>query len=152
MARGLEGRKTFLPSRTTMLLTGLTIGILFAPRTGRGTRALIVQKYRHWINQISRGLDTIAKKVRYESNRIQGVAHEMKETLLQKEDEGKDEALPQRVKSELGRFFNVSDLDITNREGVITLRGGVPNEQERQNMIDMAKKIKGVREVVNMLY
>jgi len=69
-----------------------------------------------------------------------------------KEDEGKDEALPQRVKSELGRFFNVSDLDITNREGVITLRGGVPNEQERQNMIDMAKKIKGVREVVNMLY
>lgn len=150
-----ESRKSyvpsFLPSRTTMFLTGLAIGILYAPRTGRATRSLIAQKYERSITQVSRWFEDLAKMARYQSNRLQGTAYEMKEAMTQNGEVG-DDVLPQRIKSELGRFFNVTDLEITAREGVVTLRGTLGNDQEKQNMVEMAKKIRGVRDVVSMLY
>jgi gas vesicle protein len=142
---------SFLPSRTTMLLTGLAIGILFAPRSGQTTRSLIIRKYLHWINQIGGLFEGMARWARYQSGRWQGAVHETKEAIAQNEKGLNDQALPQRIKSELGRFFNVSDIDVSSRGGIVTLRGGVANDQERQNIIEMTKKIEGVRDVVNML-
>lgn len=156
MARVTERNGTFfpslLPSRTTLFLTGLAIGVLFAPRSGRTTRSLIAQTYRHWMNETGRWFDRMARLAQYQSNRLQGASYEMKETFKPTEEFVDDEVLPQRIKSELGRFFNVSDLDVSCRDGIVTLRGGIGNEQERQNMIELAKRVRGVREIVSMLY
>jgi osmotically-inducible protein OsmY len=135
-----------------MLLVGLTLGLLFAPRTGRGTRAWIVQKYQHSVNALSRWFEFFAKKVRYQSNRLQGISYELKNVMTQNEGETSDEILPQRVKSELGRFFNVSEIEINSQSGIVTLRGEIGNQQEKQNILDTTRKIKGVREIVDMLY
>lgn len=142
---------SFLPSRNTLFLTGLAVGILFAPRSGRTTRALIIQKYQHWMNETGRWFDRMARLAQYQGSRFQSVTEEVKERF-QRDASVADEELPQRIKSELGRFFNVSDLNISCRDGIVTLHGGIGNDQERQNMIELAKRVKGVREVVSMLY
>jgi osmotically-inducible protein OsmY len=94
----------------------------------------------------------MARLFQDQSNRLQGVAYEMQEGFKPADDYIDDATLPQRIKSELGRFFNVSDLEINCRDGIVTLRGGIGNDQEKQNMIELAKRVKGVREVVSMLY
>lgn len=156
MARLIERKGTYvpslLPSRTTILLAGLAVGVLFAPRSGRVTRSLIVQKYQYWMSQTGDLFDRMARLFQDQSNRLQGVAYEMQEAFRPTDDFTDDPALPQRIKSELGRFFNVSDLEVSCRDGIVTLRGGIGNEQEKQNMIELAKRVKGVREVVSMLY
>jgi osmotically-inducible protein OsmY len=143
---------SFLPSRTAFLLTGLAAGVLFAPRSGRATRSIIIQKYQYWMSQIAEKFDRMARLFQNQSNRLQGMAYEMQEAYQPTEDFIDDAVLPQRIKSELGRFFNVSDLDISCRDGIVTLRGGIGNDQEKQNMIELAKRVKGVREIVSMLY
>lgn len=155
MARVTERRiflPSLLPSRTTLLLTGLAVGILFAPQSGRTTRARIVQKYQRWMNEIGRWFDRMARLAQYQGSRFQSVAQEGKERLKTSEAFVDDEELPQRIKSELGRFFNISDLNVSCRDGIVTLHGGVGNDQEKQNMVELAKRVKGVRDVVSMLY
>ena len=143
---------SFLPSRTTLFLTGLAVGVLFAPRSGRTTRALIVQKYQHWMNETGRWFDRMARLAQYQGSRFQSATEEVRERLQGGEMSVGDEELPQRIKSELGRFFNVSDLNVSCRDGIVTLHGGIGNDQEKQNMIELARRVKGVREVVSMLY
>jgi gas vesicle protein len=155
MARVTERKRilpSILPSRTTLFFTGLAVGVLFAPRSGRVTRSLIVQKYQYWMSQVGDLFDRMARLFQDQSNRLQGVAYEMQEGFKPADDYIDDATLPQRIKSELGRFFNVSDLEINCRDGIVTLRGGIGNDQEKQNMIELAKRVKGVREVVSMLY
>lgn len=139
-----------LPSRTTMLLAGLTLGILFAPRTGRSTRTLIAQRYRDWIDRISVWLENLAKKTRQQSTRVQGVVYQMRERAVPEEMIVSDEILTQRVRSELGRFFNTALIDIVAQDGTVTLRGSIPSDQEKQDIIDMARRVRGVRDVINL--
>ncbi len=156
MARVTERKELFLPSllpsRATLLLTGLAVGILFAPRSGRTTRSLIIQKYQHWMDELGRWFDRMGRLAQFQSARLQGVVYEMKEPVMNADEFPDDDVLPQRIKSELGRFFNVSDLEINCRGGIVRLRGGIGNDQEKQNMIELTKRVKGVREVVSMLH
>ncbi len=155
MARTFGARRSFfpsvLPSRTTMLLAGLTLGILFAPRTGRSTRTLIAQKYQDWMNRLSLWLEGLAQKTRQQGHRAQGMVHEVRERALPEEAIVNDEILTQRVRGELGRFFNTAAIEITSQEGVTTLRGNIGNDQERQDIIEMARRVRGVRDVINFL-
>ncbi|MBI3803783.1 MAG: BON domain-containing protein [Nitrospirae bacterium] len=156
MARVFGYRRSFFPSvfpsRTTMLLAGLTVGILFAPRTGRSTRALISQKYQYWMSTLSGLLEQLAEKTRTQS-RLQGVTFETRERSFFEEaieSDDIDDILEQRVKGELGRFFNLVSVEVSSQNGIITLRGSIPNEQERQSIVDMAKKVRGVRDVISV--
>lgn len=154
MARTVGARRSFfpsvLPSRTTMLLAGLTLGILFAPRTGRSTRGLIAQKYRDWMDQFSIWFDDLAKKTRQQSNRVQRTVRELRDREPE-EATVSDEILTQRVRSELGRFFNTTGIEISSQDGVTTLRGNIGNNQERQDIIEMTRRVRGVRDVINLL-
>lgn len=153
MARAFGRRSiipSVLPSRTTMLLAGLTLGILFAPRNGRSTRTLIAQRYHDWMDRISVWLESLAKKTRQQSTRVQGVVYQMRERAVPEEMIVSDEILAQRVRSELGRFFNTAIIDIATQEGTVTLRGSIPSDQEKQDIIDMARRVRGVRDVINL--
>jgi osmotically-inducible protein OsmY len=154
MSRAFVGRRSFfpsmLPSRTTMLLAGLTLGILFAPRNGRSTRTLIVQRYRDWMDRVSLWLENLAKKTRQQSSRVQGVVYQMRERTVPEEMIVSDEILAQRVRSELGRFFNTAVIEIVTQNGTVTLRGSIPSDQEKQDIVDMARRVRGVREVINL--
>ena len=103
MARAFGRRSiipSVLPSRTTMLLAGLTLGILFAPRNGRSTRTLIAQRYHDWMDRISVWLENLAKKTRQQSTRVQGVVYQMRERGVSDEMIVSDEILAQRVRRE----------------------------------------------------
>lgn len=155
MARTFGARRSFfpsvLPSRTTMLLAGLTLGILFAPRTGRSTRTLIAQRYQDWMNRLSVLFDNLARKTRQQSNRVQGTIRELRERTIPDETAVSDEILSQRVRSELGRFFNTAAIEIISQDGVTTLKGSVGNDQERQDIVEMTRRVRGVREVISLL-
>ncbi|TAK10016.1 MAG: BON domain-containing protein [Candidatus Manganitrophaceae bacterium] len=155
MARTFGARRSFfpsvLPSRTTMLLAGLTLGILFAPRTGRSSRALIAQRYQAWMNRLSVWFEDLARKTRQQSSRVQGTIRELREKTAPEETTISDEILSQRVRSELGRFFNTAAIEIMSQDGVTTLKGAVGNNQERQDIVEMARRVRGVREVISLL-
>lgn len=155
MARAFGAKRSFLPSvlpsRTTMLLAGLTVGILFAPRTGRSTRALIVQKYHDWMDRISLWLENLAKKTRHQSSRVQGAVYPMRERAIPEEMIINDEILTQRVRSELGRFFNTAIIEVATQNGTVTLRGSISSDQEKQDIVDMTRRVRGVRDVINLL-
>jgi gas vesicle protein len=153
MARAVARRSLFpsvLPSRTTMLLAGLTLGILFAPRSGRSTRTLIAERYHDWLNRLSLWFESLAKKTRQQSTRVQGVVYQMREKTAPDERIVSDEILTQRVRSELGRFFNTAVIEIAAQDGTVTLRGSIPSDQEKQDIVDMTRRVRGVRDVVNL--
>jgi len=153
MSRAFGRRSIFpsvLPSRTTMMLAGLTLGILFAPRAGRSTRTLIAERYRDWMDRLSVWFEGLAKTTRQQSTRIQGVAYQMRERAIPEEVAVSDEILAQRVRSELGRFFNTAVIEIASQDGTVTLRGSIPSDQEKQDIVDMARRVRGVRDVINL--
>ena len=62
-----------------------------------------------------------------------------------------DDALHDMVKRRLANDADVKGgaLDIEVHEGVVTLRGKVESEKQRKKAEKLAKKIKGVKRVVN---
>ncbi len=134
-----------------MLLAGLTLGILFAPRAGRSTRTYIAQKYHDWMDRLSMWFEDLAKMTRQQSKRFQGNVRELRERSMPEVADVNDEILTQRVRSELGRFFNTGAIEITSQDGVTTLRGNVANDREREDIIEMTRRVRGVRDVISLL-
>lgn len=62
-----------------------------------------------------------------------------------------DQSVNARVKASLVEDDDVSGLDVstTTYDGVVQLSGFVDNEQERQRAEQVARRVDGVREVVN---
>jgi hypothetical protein len=76
-----------------------------------------------------------------------GAAYAMKET-------GEDAALTTKVKSALSLNARVpaGKIDVDSKDGVVTLRGEVPNEETRSLAEQIARDTAGVREVHNHLF
>jgi hypothetical protein len=76
-----------------------------------------------------------------------GAAYAMKES-------GEDAALTAKVKSALSLNARVpaGKIDVDSKDGVVTLRGEVPNEETRSLAEQIAKDTAGVREVHNHLF
>ena len=72
-------------------------------------------------------------------------------TIVSAEKEGADSALTDRVETLLRSDIGLvgSRLRVQSRDGVVTVRGKVPDESAMRRALDLASGLRGVREVRN---
>lgn len=143
MAENDAPRRRFLGLRLLLFLSGLAIGLLFSPNTGRANRAWLRQKTKSLQANLRRLRRDLTGKTDYEMGRIAGFIHTLGERtgIIREEVELSNDITNQRVKTELGenpKTGQIPRLNIDTFEGVVTIRGHVENEQQKWAIEDVA--------------
>ncbi len=139
--------------RTLIFAAGVGVGFLTAPKTGRGTRAWVRDKTKHYQKEIRTTERRVESKAAYEEDRLKGVAHKAKQlTLVPGEDGYVDDVVTQRVRTKIGENPETGHLpriNVDTADQVVTLRGRVPSDREKQTLEEIAANEPGVEKVVN---
>lgn len=125
---------------------GATVAFMLDPGRGARRRALVRDKIVRGSRRTLGGLDATARDV---ANRARGTAAAVQGRFS--EEAVDDERLIERVRAKLGRVCShPRALDVEVREGVVTLRGPILAREARR-VVATAKRIRGVRSVVDAL-
>ncbi len=81
---------------------------------------------------------------RHIANRSRGMAHSARSKMTTEQVD--DQTLEQRIRSQLGHFGNVRQLDVTVMNGVAIIRGHC-SQPDIQNMVAAAGAVRGVQRV-----
>jgi len=131
------------------LLGGLGLGALlmyvFDPQRGARRRALVRDKA---VRVSSRTAETLAARARDLRNRGRGVAAKTRSLLH--EDSVSDEVVVERVRSRLGRAGAPGTLDVSARNGTVTVAGAV-SPREADGILDAIRSTPGVEDVDDRL-
>ncbi len=134
------------------LLAGGMVALLFAPSSGRRSRAAIkdrLGKVRHGATDAATAASDKAADIK---NRAEGLAHKMEQKLSTDVEAEDDRTLVDRVRSALGHvevLRHLERLNIDCAEGIITLRGPMM-DAELQTIIEKAvRAVPGVKDVVS---
>jgi uncharacterized membrane protein len=126
---------------------GAGLMYLFDPRQGRRRRSLARDRVMHLI---AAGDDALAATARDLANRARGLLAEVT-TLLRTPEPVSDDVLVERVRAELGhRVSHRSAIEVTASEGRVTLAGPV-SASELTGLLASARRVRGVRGVLNRL-
>ncbi len=154
-------------SKWAWILIGLAIGavlaILFAPTTGRRSRAAIKDR----LGKVSEGAIDAATatsdKVVDIAQRVEGLAHKAEAKLSADsgvaDDSGAaggenddDSTIADRVRSVLGHHEVAKTLDRLNidcADGVVTLRGPMLDDETQRSIVAAVSEVPGVKAVVS---
>jgi osmotically-inducible protein OsmY len=133
---------------------GALIGVLLAPNKGRRTRAALKDKLAGGASDLG---EAAARKVQHISERASGAVHDLKARGAgEGEDAGDDVTIADRVRSAIGHLekdhgWNIARINIDSSDGVVTLRGPVADSAVADELVAVAEKVLGVREVHNEL-
>jgi osmotically-inducible protein OsmY len=134
---------------------GAALGVLFAPATGRRSRALLRDKLARGAGTAGDVSEAVARRAADLSNRAQGAAHDyIAAHSSDAGDVGDDVTIADRVRTELGRLekeFGLERINVDSCDGVVTLRGPVGEQEIADALAAAAEKVMGVREVKNEL-
>ena len=135
---------------------GVAVGLLTAPKTGRGSRAWIGQKFDHFEANTSNWRDKLMQQARYQQGRLTGAAHKMKQlTLVPAEDEYVDDDLiTQRVRTRIGEnpgTWHLPRINVDTADRIVTLRGRVQTKAERDAMEQVTLSTPDVESIVNKI-
>jgi osmotically-inducible protein OsmY len=138
----MKGQGKFI----TGLLMGLGLAYLLDPDRGARRRALARDKAAHAGRKLAEGIDATTRDLR---NRVRGTAAELRARV--RPEPVDDEVLRDRVRSSIGRVVDhPKAIEVTVSEGQVTLRGHVV-EQELDELLRTAERVRGVSRVVNEL-
>lgn len=134
---------------------GILVGILFAPKSGRNSRTWLRQQGEHLRANVVHLGERAAKRARYERGRLQGLRHSLRERIGKvglREGYITDDVITQRVKTELGenpRTWRIPRINVETVNRVVTLRGRVSSEEEREALEEVARSVPDVDDVIN---
>lgn len=134
---------------------GVAVGILTAPKTGRGSRAWLSQKADHMSSLAERWANKMRSRARYEEGKLEGAMHKMEQLRLvpgEEEEYVDDDLITQRVRTKIGenpKTWHMPRINVDTADRILTLRGQVQNEAERQALEEIAMADRDVQEVVN---
>lgn len=156
-ATGRSSRR-FSPGKLGLLglgaLLGVGAGILASPTTGRNARALLFQKGGKAARVASQQTASATKLVGAQA-KGRAAAVRSKVSTNGEVDLG-PETITDRVQTQLGDDTSLRHLPRINVNtepgGIVYLRGPVPSESERERAEKIARKQKGVTEVINELH
>lgn len=136
-----------------LFAAGVAVGILTAPKTGRGARAWLGRKADHTRKTVMNMTDRMRSEAKYQEGKMTGRIHRMEQLALVP-DEGyvDDELITQRVRTKIGenpRTGHIPRINIDTADRIMTLRGRVQAESEKQALEDIAMADQDVQEVVN---
>lgn len=133
---------------------GILFGYLTAPKSGRGTRSWISQRFDHWRAQTRDIESVVRRRFHYEEGKLAGAVYRLRR-LRAVPDEGKyvdDDLITRRVRTNLGEDKSTRQtarINVDTANNIVTLRGVVHSQQERQNLERVAGRVRDVDSVVN---
>ncbi len=148
----------FSPSKLVLLglgaLLGVGAGVLASPTTGKNARAKLFQKGGKAARIASQQTASATKSV---GAQAKGRAAAVKSKVSTNgEIDMEPETITDRVQSQLGEDTSLRHLPRINVNtepgGIVYLRGPVPSESERERAEKIARKQRGVSEVINELH
>lgn len=132
------------------LLVGGAVALLFAPASGRRSRAAIKDR----LGKVSKGAADASTLASDKSadlrNRAEGMIHKLDEKLTSDTTAENDLTLVNRVRSELGHLEalqGVERLNINAENGVITLRGPLLSDEKQKALEAAVRAVMGVQDV-----
>jgi hypothetical protein len=144
------GRARLLVAGTAIGLVGTAIGIvwgrLFDPSSGRRRRAMIRDRTGAFFRRGGR------KAGRFGSH-ARGLAKRATH-LREKPKDYDDATLADKIKSEIFRPADVpkGQININVQNGVVQLRGEIPQPELIEELEEQVRRIHGVRDVENLLH
>ena len=117
------------------------IAYLFDPERGKGRRVRLSDQTRSRFRKIQ---DTTRQKMEYQSNRLKGLAHELKSDSPPADLS--DDLIRQKIKSEVIGPAQIADIEIDVRDGVVTISGDREDSQYHRLARDIAR-VPGVQSV-----
>lgn len=133
---------------------GIVVGILTAPKTGRGSRSWIRQRFEHWHAQ-SRDIGAVMRrKASYEEGKLAGAVHRIRQ-LTTVPNQGKyvdDDLITQRVRTHIGEDRStgmLARINVDTADRIVTLRGGVASQRDKENLDRVVTAVQDVDDVVN---
>lgn len=150
----MAGKNQSLSTLLWAFLIGALTGILFTPKSGRGSRQWLKEQSSHLGAEGRRFLNRAGVQLRYRSGALQGIAHKIKDMVSPEPEliEADDDTIEQRVRVALGETpltWDIPHINVNSERGVVTLRGGVKTLKEQGNVEKVARKVPGVKEVIN---
>ncbi len=134
---------------TVAFLGGAALGaglIYFAdPTSGKRRRALARNTAAHGARVFGRVVDIASRDT---AHRLKGIAEETK--ALFNNEIVPDEILEDRIRTEVGRVSSHPNVQVTVKEGRVTLQGPVV-DSERRAVLKAVKSVKGVCGIVNRM-
>jgi osmotically-inducible protein OsmY len=133
---------------------GLVVGFLTAPKTGRGARSWLRQNFDHRAHQVREIGTILRRRASYEEGRLTGAMHRIRQ-LRAVPDESKyvdDDLITQRVRTELGEnrlTSAIPRINVDTADRIVTLRGVVHADRDKQNLERVCAMVEDVEGVVN---
>ena len=128
-----------------------TIGTIFLdPQQGRRRRALVVDRTTGLFRRTSRRAEQAGRGV---GARVYGMSQQVQH-LKEEPKDFDDVTLTRKVESEIFRDADVpkGQINVNVQEGIVQLRGEVPNPGMLDDLVDKTRKVQGVRDVENLLH
>jgi BON domain len=123
----------------------------FDPQAGRGRRAQLKQQLPAFFR---RRLRDVGRLGRAASSEAYGLKQKAVHRREEPKEQPNDETLAAKVETELFRDADVpkGQININAQDGVIQLRGEVPDESMIEDLVEKARSIQGVHDVENLLH
>jgi hypothetical protein len=144
-----------LPVRTflTGALLGATAAYLWDPRSGARRRAVTRDKAGKYARDAGRW---VRGRARVTSDHAQGLRHELAKHApgyTPSPTPDADTFIKQRVESELGHATHLplSLVNFDAADGIVRIRGTVPNATGAEEIVSRAAAVEGVRAVVSLM-
>jgi hypothetical protein len=145
---GGRDRAPSAPALATAAVTGAGIAFLLDPVEGKRRRHILRDRTGRIIRRTAR---RGAHQASYVGGKVEGAIYEAHSTPGPPAD---DQALADRVRTEIFRRPDAPKgaVNIGVVDGVVDLRGELPDQAEIERLVADARRIPGVRDVKNLLH
>jgi osmotically-inducible protein OsmY len=130
---------------------GAALAFFLDPTSGRRRRATVAQRVPGFFRHRGRQAGRLSRTVSAEAYGLKQKATHLRE---QPKGDLDDVTIAHKVETELFRPAGVpkGQINVNVQEGVVQLRGEVPNPDLIDDLVRKARSIQGVREVENLLH
>jgi len=135
---------------------GVVVGMLTAPKTGKGARAWLTQETEHLRSRAANLEKQLDREIHYEEGKMKGTVHKIREKsgLSSKKPFVDDDMITQRVRTTIGenpQLRHLPRINVDTAGGVVTLRGRVKSKSEEKTVVGTAEAVTDVDSVVSKL-
>jgi osmotically-inducible protein OsmY len=132
-------------------MIGALLAFFFDKDNGRRRRKLTVDRTRRFVNRRAREAARAGRAVGAEAY---GVAQKATHLREQRKPEPDDATLAHKVETEIFRSADApkATVNVNAENGVVYLRGEVPEPEMIDELVEGTRKVQGVQEVRNLLH
>ena len=132
------------------VVVGTVAALFFDPQQGRRRRALVADRTAGLFRRTGRRAEQAGRGV---GARIYGMSQHVQH-LKEEPKDLDDVTLARKVETEIFRDPDVpkGQIDVNVQEGIVQLRGEVPNPDMLDDLVEKTRKVQGVRDVESLLH